>query len=250
MTGYALVTGGASGLGAATCRLLAERGWRLAVADRNGQGAEAVRAALAGTGHGTHVCDVTDERAVEAMFAAAEAAGPLTAIVTAAGGTLHTPQHRPPVWEMTLDEWNRVEALNGRSTFLCVRAFLRRRIARPVPDARVVTISSASAQRGNPHTGAAYAAQKGAVSSFTKSVAVEVAKHGITVNTIAPGPIDTPAFSTASTPAQVAAITSAVPLGRLGRPVEVAGAIAYLLSPEGGFITGTTLDVNGGTHMH
>jgi NAD(P)-dependent dehydrogenase (short-subunit alcohol dehydrogenase family) len=140
--------------------------------------------------------------------------------------------------------------VNATGTFLCARAFLRRRQERPVAEGRVVTVSSVAAQLGGYNASAAYIAAKAAVLGLTKAIAREGAALGITANAVAPGLIDTDMMRLAAggagpTPASAAN----VPLGRLGQPRDVAEAVAFLASPASAYLTGTTLDVNGGYRM-
>jgi 3-oxoacyl-[acyl-carrier protein] reductase len=151
--------------------------------------------------------------------------------------------------DTTLDNWIRTEALNGRGTFLCVREFLRRRDRNPVADGRIVTIASLAALRVNPSTGVAYGAAKSAVINVTRHAAMEGAPLGITANAIAPGLIDTPAVRANSTTAQIEAAKGTIPMGDIGQPADIAEMIAYLASPKARFITGATIDVNGGVRM-
>ena len=143
----------------------------------------------------------------------------------------------------------RTEALNARGTFLCLREYLRRRTVEPVEDGRVVTVSSAAAELGGGPTGVAYSAAKGAIISLTKSAALEAARLGITVNCIAPGAMDTPALHTVNSERTVDAIAHRAPAGRIGQPEDVAALVAFLLSKESGYITGATIDINGGLRM-
>lgn len=250
MERVALVTGAGSGLGAATARRLAADGYLVAVADIEVPGTRAVVKTLPGHGHGLIYVDVTDEASVIEMFEQAERRiGPVSAMALFAGGTLHTQAYRPMLTETTLDDWVRTEALNARGTFLCLREFLRRRQATPVEHGRVVTVSSAAAELGGGPTGVAYSAAKGSVLSLMKSAAHEAGPMGITVNAIAPGAMDTPALHTVNSGAVLDAMARRVPIRRIGRPEEVAALVAYLLSPEAGYITGATIDINGGVRM-
>ena len=250
MQRVALVTGAGSGLGAATARRLAADGYLVAAADIHMASARAVVKTLSGHGHGLLHADVTDEASVIEMFEQAERRiGPVSAVALFAGGTVHTQAYRPTLIETTLDDWTRTEALNARGTFLCLREYLRRRLDTPVDAGRVVAVSSAAAELGGGPTGVAYSAAKGAVLALVKSAALEAANLGITVNAIAPGAIDTPALHTVNSGAVIDAIARRVPLGRIGLADEVAGLVAYLLSTEAGYITGATIDINGGIRM-
>jgi NAD(P)-dependent dehydrogenase (short-subunit alcohol dehydrogenase family) len=250
MASRALVTGGARGIGAETCRALARDGLQVAVADINLAGATEVARALSGAGHAAFEVDVAQEAAVQKMFADAEAAlGPLAVLVTAAGGPFVRKGEHLRLIDTTLDNWIRTEALNGRGTFLCVREFLRRRGKERVPDGRIVTIASLAALRVNPSTGVAYGAAKSAVINITRHAAMEGAPLGITANAIAPGMIDTPAVRENSTAEQIDAVRRLMPLGDIGQPADIAEMVAYLVSPKAGFITGATFDVNGGVRM-
>ncbi len=250
MSRVAVVTGGGSGLGAATSRRMAEGGFSVAVADIRVEAAYSVCAGLAGSGHTPVLVDVTGEASVEAMFAQVEERlGPVAVMALFAGGTVNTQSYRPRFIDTTLDDWVRTEALNARGTFLCLREYLRRRTVEPVEDGRVVTVSSAAAELGGGPTGVAYSAAKGAIISLTKSAALEAARLGITVNCIAPGAMDTPALHTVNSERTVDAIAHRAPAGRIGQPEDVAALVAFLLSKESGYITGATIDINGGLRM-
>jgi NAD(P)-dependent dehydrogenase (short-subunit alcohol dehydrogenase family) len=250
MARIALVTGGARGIGAETCRVLARDGLRVAVADINHKGAQDVAGALAGSGHAAFTVDVAQEAAVQQLFDAAESAlGSIGVLVTAAGGPFVRQGEQLRLIDTTLDNWIRTEALNGRGTFLCVREFLRRRERNPVADGRIVTIASLAALRVNPSTGVAYGAAKSAVINVTRHAAMEGAPLGMTANAIAPGLIDTPAVRANSTTAQIEAAKGTIPMGDIGQPADIAEMIAYLASPKARFITGATIDVNGGVRM-
>jgi len=250
MTRTALVTGGARGIGAETCRALARDGLRVAVADINANGAQEIARSLTGSGHAAFAVDVAQEAAVQKTIDDVEAAlGPVAVLVTAAGGPFVRRGEQLRLVDTTLDNWIRTEALNGRGTFLCVREFLRRRGKERVPDGRIVTIASLAALRVNPSTGVAYGAAKSAVINITRHAAMEGAPLGITANAIAPGMIDTPAVRENSTDEQIDAVRRAMPLGDIGQPADIAEMVAYLVSRKAGFITGATFDVNGGVRM-
>lgn len=245
----ALVTGGAGGIGRASCARLAADGWRVAVVDIDEAAARSVASAL-GAGHRGYRTDVSDETQVIDLFAQVEAQlGPVVALVCHTGGTSYTPEFHPRIADLSLDEWSRAEALNSRSAFLCVREYFRHRARSPVEHGRIVLTSSLAAQRGGGPAGAAYASFKGAVLGFMKTAAAEGARHGITCNAIAPGAIETPALTRTNDAAAVEQMGRMVPLRRIGQPAEIAAAVAFLVSTGASYITGTTIDVNGGSRM-
>lgn len=251
----ALVTGGAGGLGLATARQFARDGMTVVVADVQEEAARRAAETLEGRGHRGIGLDVSDERAVVAAFDTIEReVGPIAVLghfagIMGAGGTATG----ITLIESTLEDWERVHAVNARGTFLCVREMARRRSARPADHGRIITVSSTAAQTGGIQSGATYSASKGAVLGLTRAAARDLARFGITVNAIAPGPIDTPMLTQATgatAQGEKYRKLEAVPLGRVGRPEEIAAAASFLASVGAGYITGATIDVNGGLHIH
>ena len=250
MVRTALVTGGCGGIGAAICRRLAADGLTVAVLDRDAAAARAAAVTLPGAGHVGLGADVADEAAAEAAFAAAEAAlGRVDVLVTAAGILVLRPDgNRNPVAETPVDEWRRTQDVNATGTFLFCRAYARR-VDAPRPGGRVVTLSAVAAQLGGYRSSSAYIASKAAVIGLTKGLARELAPFGVTANSVAPGLIDAPMLRLSLDPADDARAAAGIPLGRLGTPEDVAGAVAFLVSADAAYVTGCTIDVNGGYRM-
>lgn len=246
-----LVTGAGRGIGADICRVLAGAGLRVAAADIDEASAKRTAFELPGSGHSGHVVDVGDEGSVERLFDAVETQiGKIAVLVCNAGKLLLAEGRRPLIVETALANWEDMIGVNATGVFLCARAFLRRRIQDPVENGRIVTFSSVAAQLGGYNASAAYIAAKAAVIGLTKAIAREAAPHGITANIVAPGLIDTEMMKLAAGGAGTTpASTANVPLGRLGQPRDVAEAVAFLASPASAYITGATVDVNGGYRM-
>jgi NAD(P)-dependent dehydrogenase (short-subunit alcohol dehydrogenase family) len=232
-------------MGLAIARHLAGRGNRVGLLDLQGDAALAAAADLREKGAAALAltADVTDRAAVDAALADVRAQlGPVGIMVTAAGLDAFG-----PFAGMTVDTWERVLAINLTGTFHCLQAAL--------PDmlearwGRMVTISSSSAQSGAPRM-AHYVASKAGVIGLTRALALELAPHGITVNCIPPGMIDTPMLRRAEAGGNVGNIekvaTRMIPVGRPGTPEDVAATCGFLCSHEAGFITGQVIGVNGG----
>jgi len=241
----AVVTGAASGMGLAIARKLAARGDRIGLLDLQGdaarQAAEDLRAS-GGQAAAAEV-DVTDRAAVDAALDKIRAElGPIEIMVTSAGLDAFE-----RFTDISVESWERILAVNLTGTFHCVQS--------AVPDmieagwGRIVTISSSSAQSGAPRM-AHYVAAKGGVIGLTRALALELARKGITVNTITPGMIDTPMLRGAAAGGAIGDLDKvapmAVPVGRPGKVEEIAAACAYLCSDEAAFVTGQTIGVNGG----
>lgn len=231
----AFVTGGARGIGAAIARRLAADGAHVVVADLDKLAAEALAAEIGGTA--LHL-DVTDLLAIEQ---AVTRSGPFEILVNNAGVDQHA-----FFTKTTVDDWRRLLAVNLESVFATTHAAL------PAMQAagygRIVNIASEAGRMGS-RGGAVYAAAKGGVIAFTRSIARENGGKGITANVVAPGPIDTPLLRQAVEQGGerlLGAMTQATLAGRLGTPEEVAAAVAFLASREAGYITGETLGVSGG----
>jgi NAD(P)-dependent dehydrogenase (short-subunit alcohol dehydrogenase family) len=237
-TRSAIVTGGASGIGKATCEVLARDGYRVAVFDRDELGARAVADAIGGF---AFACDVTDERAViSAVERAVETLGaPLDALATPAGIVDTT-----PFMELDAAAFLRVYEVNVIGTFLCIREAAKHMQT----GSRICTVSSVAGKRGGGlHGTAAYAASKGAVLALTRSAARSLADRGIAVNGIVPGPVLTPMLQASlDDEAKRAHIESTTLLGRMAEPTEIAEAIAWLLSPAASYVNGEMLAVDGG----
>jgi 2-hydroxycyclohexanecarboxyl-CoA dehydrogenase len=245
MSRVAVVTGGASGIGEATCHELGRRGLKVAVLDLDEQAAQRVTEDLRATGSvalGVGA-DVTDRAALEQAFAKVRSElGPVSVLVTSAGLFDFS-----PFLEITEQVWARIIDVNLTGTFHCCQVAL--------PDmldakwGRIVMISSSSAQRGSPFA-AHYAASKGAVLTLTKSLAREYAAHGITVNTIPPSGIETPMQHQSQAAGYLPSneqIASNIPVGFLGTGADIAAAVGFLSSDEARYITGQVLGVNGGS---
>jgi 2-hydroxycyclohexanecarboxyl-CoA dehydrogenase len=239
----ALVTGAARGIGAGIARALAAAGARVALAD---VAADSVRETAEGLGKRglAIVMDVSDARSVRAGVAEAEARlGPLDVLVNNAGVDTIA-----PFIESSEAVWDRLWAVNLKGTLLTTRAVLDGMIARK--RGRIVSIGSDAGRVGS--TGeAVYSATKGGVIAFSKSLAREVARHGITVNCVCPGPTDTALLEQVREYDEKlhASLARAIPLRRLGKPEDVAAAVAFLASDDAAYITGQTLSVSGGLTM-
>jgi NAD(P)-dependent dehydrogenase (short-subunit alcohol dehydrogenase family) len=234
----AVVTGGASGIGAATARRLASAGARVAVVDRDGAAAATVAADLPGRGIAV-IADVADSAQVQAAIAEAEQQlGGIDVLVCSAGiggDSLRTT-------DVSDGEWRGVFAINCDGVFYSNRAVLPGMLERRY--GRIVNVASIAGKEGNPMA-AAYSASKAAVIGMTKSIGKDVAGTGVLVNCIAPAVIRTPILEQLSQE-HIDYMLQRIPLGRLGEADEVAALIAFLASEQMSFSTGATFDISGG----
>ena len=237
----ALVTGATRGIGAAIADRLARDGARVIGTATTAEGAARISANLAARGGRGAVLDVVKPESIEAVLEDIEAQeGAVGILCNNAGITRDTLLLR-----MKEEDWDAVLDTNLASVFRLSKAVLRGMMK--ARKGRIVSITSVVGLTGNPGQ-ANYAAAKAGIIGFTKSLAREVGSRGITVNAIAPGFIDTD-MTRALPEAQRAALNTQIPLGRLGQPADIAGAVAFLCSQDGAYITGETLHVNGGMYM-
>lgn len=242
-TDAAFVTGGASGLGRAVCRRLADRGDLVTVADRDADGVAAtvdlVRAA-GGSARGV-VLDVTDATAVRAAVLEADAAGALTTVVACAGVARPT-----SALDDDLTAFDATMAVNVRGTYATVQAAAAVMVPRGAGS--IVTVGSTSSFTASSTPMLAYDMSKAAVKLLTQAAARELGPHGLRVNGVAPGTMDTPLMrGLGADDDGLAALAAArIPLGRLGLTAEVAEAVAWVSSPEASYVTGHVLVVDGG----
>ena len=245
-----VVTGGGGGIGGATCIRFAREGASVAVLDLNAAAAETVTKTIrseGGTAEGWR-CDITDRVNVDAALAAVESKfGAIDVLVNNAGWDVFK-----PFTETEPAEWAKLIAINLTGALHMHHAVLPGMAARK--KGAIVNIASDAARAGSSGE-AVYAACKGGLVAFSKTIAREHARHGITVNVVCPGPTDTALFDVfkqgASNPEKlVQAFERAIPLGRIGRPDDLPGAILFLASDDAAYVTGQVLSVSGGLTMN
>ena len=247
MTRTLLVTGGSAGIGAATVRLAAQRGWRVAFSYRSSHAmAEALVAEVQAAGGEAMAvqADAASEAQTTILFEAVHAAyGPIHGLVNNAGitGAVAT------IETLGMDTLDEVMAINVRGTFLATRAAIGQMATdKGGAGGSIVNLSSVASTLGGAGAWVHYAASKGAVDSFTIGAAKELAPRGIRVNAVHPGLIDTEIHAKAGLGDRLATLGATVPMGRIGTADEVARAILFLLSDEASYITGAMLLVSGG----
>ena len=235
-----LITGASSGIGAATAEVFAELGAKVAIGYHSNQkGAESVR--------GKALAIQADVRKASGIRTLVETTvrelGPIDILVNNAGSLVERLRLR----EITAEKWDNIFDLNLKSALLCSQAVVQSMIDRK--SGVIVNVVSIAGRNGGGPGAGPYAAAKGALITFTKSMAKELAPYGIRVNGISPGVIDTPFHQVFSTPEAIKNFVSMIPLGRIGTPLECATAIAFLASDAAAYIVGETLEVNGGQLM-
>jgi len=245
-----IVTGGGGGIGGAACHRFAQEGARVAVLDLKLEAAEAVAGAIRAKGGRARAfrCDITDRASVNAAVAATEAdLGPIDVLVNNAGWDVFK-----PFTKTEPAQWDRLIAINLIGALHMHHAVLPAMVARKT--GRIVNISSDAARVGSSGE-AVYAACKGGLVAFSKTIAREHARHGITVNVVCPGPTDTALLAGVAEGAPnpeklLEAFARAIPLGRLGQPDDLAGAICFFASDDASFVTGQVVSVSGGLTMN
>ncbi len=245
-----VVTGGGGGIGGATCKRFGAEGARVAVLDLNLDAAETVAAAIRADGGQAQafLCDITGRDSVNTAVSATEAQlGPIDVLVNNAGWDVFM-----PFTKTEPSQWVKLIAINLTGALHMHHAVLPGMAARK--KGRIVNISSDAARVGSSGE-AVYAACKGGLVAFSKTIAREHARHGITVNVVCPGPTDTALFDGykqgAGNPEKLmAAFTRAIPLGRIGQPGDLPGAILFFASEDAAYVTGQVLSVSGGLTMN
>jgi len=246
----AIVTGGGHGIGRAYCEGLAAEGAAVVVADVDAAAARTVADAIAKSGAAALALgtDVADEKSTRAMAAATlERFGHIDVLVNNAAVFATIPISRAPIEEISVDEWDRVMAVNLRGVFLASRAVLPAMKAQR--SGKIINISSGTALSGSP-TRIHYVTSKGGVISFTRTLAREVGSFGINVNAIAPGSTLSEADPTPEILAQRQRRVEDRAIPRVQLPADLVGTVVFLASPASDFITGQTLVVDGGAVMH
>lgn len=235
----AVVTGGARGIGRAAAEAIHTAGGNVAVVDRDGATAQETAASFGDRGLGV-AADVSLSTDVKAAISTVTARfGGIDVLVNNAGVDAAI-----PILEMDEEEWDRVLSINLKSVFLVTKAVLPSMIERG--GGSVVSLASIVARQGAMNGGIHYAASKGGIIAFTKTLARQMAAQNVRANAIAPGVIDTDLIATNMAPDVRTRIEAAIPTGRLGMPKEIGTAIAFLASDASSYITGATLDANGG----
>jgi 2-hydroxycyclohexanecarboxyl-CoA dehydrogenase len=245
-----VVTGGGGGIGGATCKRFGAEGARVAVFDLNLEAAEKVASAIRAEGGQAQafVCDITHRDSVDAAVQACEAKlGPIDVLVNNAGWDVFK-----PFTKTEPAQWDKLIAINLVGALHMHHAVLPGMTARK--KGRIVNISSDAARVGSSGE-AVYAACKGGLVAFSKTIAREHARHGITVNVVCPGPTDTALFEDykqgAGNPDKlVEAFTRSIPLGRIGQPEDLPGAILFFASDDAAYVTGQVISVSGGLTMN
>ena len=243
----ALVTGASSGIGAATALLLAEQGAAVTINyNRNEAGANQVQAQITAAGGKAIViqADVTKPADIRTMMErTTNELGPIDILVNNAGSLVE----RMKLLELTEERWDDVMNLNLKSVFLCTQAVAPAMIERKTGS--IVNLTSIAGRNGGGPGAFPYATAKGGLITLTKGIAKELAPHGIRVNSVSPGVIDTPFHETFSTPEMMKAFVSTIPMGRVGTSEETAKVIVFLASDAASYVCGETIEVNGGQLM-
>ncbi len=245
-----VVTGGGGGIGGAACRRFAAEGARVAVLDLNAEAAEKVAAGIRDAGGSALAvrCDITDRASVDAAVARTEAElGAIDVLVNNAGWDIFR-----PFTKTEPAQWDKLIAINLTGALHMHHAVLPGMAARK--SGRIVNVASDAARVGSSGE-AVYAACKGGLVAFSKTIAREHARHGITVNVVCPGPTDTALFADykegAGNPEKlIEAFTRSIPLGRIGQPDDLPGAIVFFASDDARYVTGQVLSVSGGLTMN
>ena len=235
------------GIGAATAILFADLGATVAIGFHNNKkGAELVLSQITEAGGKAIICaaDVAKASGVESLIGQVTSAlGPIDILVNNAGSLLE----RLPILKLTEESWDAVMDLNLKSAALCTQKVAASMIERK--SGAIINIGSIAGRNGGGPGAGPYAAAKGGLMTFTKSLAKELAPHGIRVNCVSPGVIDTPFHEVFSTPEMMSNFAKMIPLGRVGTSMECAKVIAFLASDAASYVVGETIEVNGGQLM-
>ena len=240
-----IVTGGASGIGRASVRRLVEEGCSVGIFDLNQQGSEQTRSLCGGKASQVTVypVDISDYAAVKKAVEQFEyAIGPIELLANVAGWDL-----AKPFLESDVELWHKIVAINLYGPLNVQHVIAKGMVERKF--GRIVNVASDAGRVGSSGE-AVYSACKGGIAAFSKTLARELAKSGICVNVVAPGPTDTPLFRSFADQKLMDALARAIPMGRLGQPDDCVGMIAFLLSDDAAFMTGQTVSVSGGLTMH